>query len=147
MNERHVVLDAAALLDLLVARDFGLLVESRVAGAQLHMCAHVEAELFSGMRRLERAGVLGPEACEMHLGTLGAAPIERHPVSDVLERAWRRRHARWLADVLSFELALSLGATLVTTDPRMADAAGEIVDFVRIGPDEASRLRPAQARR
>lgn len=137
MNERRrVVLDAAALLDLLVARDLGFLVESRVAGAELHVCAHVEAELLSGLRRLVRGGVLGAAACEQHLGTLGAAPIERHPVSDVLERAWRRRNARWLVDPLSFELALALGATLVTTDPRLAGAAGEIVEFVRVRPDE-----------
>jgi predicted nucleic acid-binding protein len=58
-------------------------------------------------------------------------------VSEVLERAWRRRHATWLVDVLSFELAISLGATLVTTDPRMADAAGEIVEFVQIGGKDA----------
>lgn len=93
MNRRHVVLDAAALLDLLVARDFGFLVESRVSGAQLHVCAHVEAELLSGVRRLERDGVLGSSACEEHLETLAAAPIERHPVSDLLEGAWRRRRA------------------------------------------------------
>lgn len=131
-----VVLDAAALLDLLVARDYGLVVESRVAGAQLHVCAHVEAEVLSGIRRLERAGVMGSSACEEHLATLAAAPIERHPVSEVMERAWRRRHAGWLVDVLSFELALALGAPLITTDPRMADAAGEIVDFVGIGVDD-----------
>lgn len=137
MSGRPVVLDAAALLDLLVARDYGFLVESRVAGAELHVCGQVEADLFAGVRRLERSGVLGSAACEMYLDSLVAAPIERHHVSDVLERAWRRRHAWWLTDVLSFELALSLGASLVTTDPRMADAAGEIVECVRIGRDEA----------
>jgi predicted nucleic acid-binding protein len=133
---RLVVLDAAALLDLLVARDFGFIVEPRVSGAQLHVCAHVEAAVWSGLRRLERDGVLGSSACEMYLASLCAAPLERHPVSEVLERAWRRRHATWLVDVLSFELALLLGATLVTTDPRMADAAGEIVEFVGLGVDE-----------
>lgn len=130
-----VVLDAAALLDLLIARDFGLLVESRVAGAELHVCAHVEAEVWSAIRRLERDGVLGSSACERHLATLAAAPIERHLVSEISESAWRRRRARWLTDVLSFELAISLGAALVTTDPRMAEAAGEIVEFVGIGRD------------
>jgi predicted nucleic acid-binding protein len=137
VNERRrVVLDSAALLDLLVARDFGFLVESRVAGAELHVCAHMESELLSVMRRLERDGVLGASACEMYLGSLVAAPLQRHPVCDVIERAWRRRNARWLADPLSFELALSLGATLVTTDPRMADAAGETVDYVRLPSGE-----------
>jgi predicted nucleic acid-binding protein len=134
---RLVVLDAAALLDLLVARDFGFIVEPRVSGAQLHASAHVEAAVWSGLRRLERDGVLGSSACEMYLASLRAAPLERHPVSEVLERAWRRRHATWLVDVLSFELAISLGATLVTTDPRMADAAGEIVEFVQIGGKDA----------
>jgi predicted nucleic acid-binding protein len=131
-----VVLDASALLDLLVARDFGFLVEAKVAGAQLHVGAHVEAEVFSALRRLERDGMLRASACEEHLATLAAAPIERHAPSEVLERAWRRRHAWWMADVLSFELAISLGAPVVTTDPRMADAAGEIVDFVGFGRDE-----------
>lgn len=148
MNDA-VVLDAAALLDLLVARDFGLLVEPRVAHEELHMCAHVETQVFSALRRLELAGALGSSACEAHVATLAAAPIERHPVSEVLERAWRRRRAWWLADVLSFELALVLGAPLITTDPRMADAAGEIVEFLRFGAerDEAERFRPATVRR
>jgi predicted nucleic acid-binding protein len=135
---RAVVLDAAALLDLLIARDVGFLVESRVVGAQLHICAHVEADALSGIQRLEGVGLLTSSACEEHLATLAAAPIERHPVSEVLERAWRRRDARWLHDVLSFELALSLGALLITTDPRMADASGQIVEFVRIGSNEWS---------
>jgi predicted nucleic acid-binding protein len=135
VSRQLVVLDAAALLDLLVAREYGQLVESRVTRAELHVCAHVEAELWSGLRRLERNGVLSSSACEKHLGTLGAAPIERHRVSDVFERAWRRRHSSWLSDTLSFELALSLGASLVTTDPRMADGAGEIVDYVQLGAD------------
>ncbi|HUE07155.1 MAG TPA: PIN domain-containing protein [Acidimicrobiales bacterium] len=136
MSSRPVVLDAAALLDLLVARDLGFLLESRVAGAQLHVCAHVDSDVWSSLRRLERAGVVGSSACERYLASLAAAPIERHPASHVFERAWRRRHAGWLVDVLSFELAISLGASLITTDPRMADAAGEIVEFVRFGSDQ-----------
>ena len=131
-----LVLDASALLDLLVARDLGLLLESRVAGTDLHVCAHVEADVFSALARLERDGFLHASACGEHLATLAAAPIERHPVSEVLERAWRRRNARWLVDVASFELALALGAPMITTDPRMADAAGEIVEFVGTRKDQ-----------
>lgn len=137
MSLRPVVLDAAALLDLLVARDFGFLVEARVAGASLHISAHVEAEVLSGMRRLEQAGVVGSAACEEHLGSLAAAPIERHSVCDVLEGAWTRRHDLPLTAALSVELARILGGTLITTDPRRrAGVAGEIVEWVGIESDE-----------
>lgn len=133
MSRRHVVLDAAALLDLMVARDYGILVEPRVAGGLLHISAHVEAEVLSGLHRLERDGALGTSACETHLRTLAAAPIERHPVAEVLEGAWLRRHELGVKDALCVELARSLSGALVTTDPRLAEAAGEIVEFVGIG--------------
>jgi hypothetical protein len=44
---------------------------------------------------------------------------------------------RHVAGRRAVQLAISLGATLVTTDPRMADAAGEIVEFVQIGGKDA----------
>jgi predicted nucleic acid-binding protein len=137
VNLRPVVLDAAALLDLLVARDIGLLVEPRVAGGQLHVAAHVEAEVLSGLHRLEEIGVMGSSVCEEHLATLAAAPIERHPVPDVIEGAWRRRRDLRLADALSVELARSLGTTLITTDPRLTpdEGADEIVEVIRIAAD------------
>ncbi len=88
------------------------------------------------MHRLERRGVVSPSACEEHLATLAAAPLERHPACDLLEGAWRRRSAVRVADALSVELARALGATLLTTDPRLADAVSEIGELV---PDQGGR--------
>jgi predicted nucleic acid-binding protein len=121
----HVVIDAAALLDLLVSTEVGTMVGVRIEGCVLHAPAHVDAEVFSGLGHLERAGVVGPCRSLDHLDSLAVAPIERHPISSLLEGAWRRRddlRPLRLTDVLYVELARSLGAALITTDSALARA-------------------------
>jgi predicted nucleic acid-binding protein len=135
----HVVIDAAALLDLLASTGVGTMVGMRIEGCVLHAPAHIDAEVLSGLGRLERAGVLGPSRARAHLVALAAAPIERHPVSDVLEGSWNRRddlRPLGLGHVLYVELARSLGLALITTDPLLARAK----PFAElIGTDRASQ--------
>lgn len=56
---------------------------------------------------------------ETMLYQLAAAPIQRHPVTDLLLGAWARRHRLRLADAVYVELAMSRGLPLVTTDRRL----------------------------
>ena len=60
---------------------------------------------------------------------LAEAPIARHAVPDLLVGGWARRHQIRLADALYVHLAVSLDATLVSTDRRLRAApAVEVVD-------------------
>jgi predicted nucleic acid-binding protein len=126
----HVVIDAAVLLDLMLARDVAVLLEPRLEGRVLHAPGHIDAEVLTGLGRLERAGVLTPFRAQVHLETLAAAPIERHPVAALVEGAWRRRHDLPLSDALYVELSRSLGLALITTDPNMAAVAHPVAELI-----------------
>jgi predicted nucleic acid-binding protein len=131
-----VAIDAAALLDLMVVSDIGIMLEARLEGCVLHAPGHIDAEVLSGLGRLERAGVLGPHRALGHLDTLTVAPIERHPVAALLEGAWRWRNDLRLSDALYVELSRSLGLALITTDPALASVAHPVAEL--IGRERAS---------
>ena len=119
------VVDASALVDLLVGTDQGQAVGSHLSGfTVLHAPAHVDAEVLSALGRLHRAGAVTARQVSDRLGALAAAPMARHELAPLLAGAWRRRHQLRLVDALYVELADLLGARLVTTDGRLASAAG-----------------------
>lgn len=115
----EVVLDASALVDLLLNNELGSVLRRRLAGHALHAPAHIDAEVLSALGRLHRAGDLRADSVESTLHHLAAAPIQRHPVSDLLLGTWVRRHQIRLVDALYVELAVSLNVSLVTTDRRL----------------------------
>ncbi len=117
----EIVVDASALIDLLLANELGQAVGRRVAGLDLHAPAHVDAEVLSALGRLHRAGDLDADDVETKLALLASAPVMRHAVNDLLLGAWARRHRLRLADALYVELATTLGCQLVTTDRRLHD--------------------------
>jgi predicted nucleic acid-binding protein len=118
----EVVVDASAMVDLLLGNAVGAAVRRRLAGHALHAPAHLDAEILSALGRLHRAGDLGAEDVESMLRDLVAAPIQRHDVSDLLIGTWSRRHQLRLADALYVQLAVVRGLPLVTTDRRLHSA-------------------------
>ena len=124
----EVVVDASAMVDLLLDNELGGAVRRRLAGHALHAPAHLDAEVLSALGRLHRAGDLEAEDVESRLQTLVAAPIERHNVSDLLIGSWSRRHQLRLVDALYIQLAISRKIVLVTTDRRLhAVPAADVV--------------------
>lgn len=117
------MVDASALIDLALADHRGVAVERRIQGAILHAPGHVDAEVLSGLGRLHRAGMLAATKVAGHLDTLADAPIERHPVANLLSGAWRRRDRIRIVDALYVELAEALSLRLITTDARLGRAA------------------------
>jgi predicted nucleic acid-binding protein len=118
----EVVVDASAMVDLLLDNELGGAVRRRLAGEALHAPAHLDAEVLSALGRLHRAGDLEAENVESRLRDLVAAPIHRHDVSGLLIGAWSRRHQLRLVDALYVQLAVSLDIPLVTTDRRLGSA-------------------------
>lgn len=118
----EVVVDASAMVDLLLDNELGRAVRRRLAGHALHAPAHLDAEVLSALGRLHRAGDLEAEDVESKLRDLLAAPIRRHDVSDLLIGTWSRRHQLRLVDGLYVQLAVVRGLPLVTTDRRLRAA-------------------------
>ncbi|HET6563649.1 MAG TPA: type II toxin-antitoxin system VapC family toxin [Marmoricola sp.] len=115
----EVVVDASAMVDLLLDNELGAAVRRRLAGHALHAPVHLDAEVLSALGRLARARELGAEDVESRLRYLVAAPIERHDVTDLLSGAWSRRHQLRLVDALYVQLAVVRDLPLVTTDRRL----------------------------
>jgi predicted nucleic acid-binding protein len=116
-----LVIDASALVEALLGTDLGIEVRERMRGHRLHAPAHLDAEVLSALGRLHRAGELTQPSVTAALEVLAAAPIHRHPLSTLLQGAWRRRNNQRLVDALYSELAAALeSAPLLTTDTRLA---------------------------
>lgn len=118
----EAVVDASAIVDLLLDNEVGSAVRRRLAGHALHAPAHLDAEVLSALGRLHRAGELSGDGVETRLQSLADAPIQRHEVRALLIGAWSRRHQLRLVDALSVQLAVSLDHPLVTTDRRLRTA-------------------------
>ena len=87
--------------------------------------AHLDAEVLSALGRLKRAGQLtrAPERVE----ALAAFGATRWPLRPLLSPAWALVDRIATRDALYVALAMSLDATLITTDGRLRRAAEGIV--------------------
>jgi predicted nucleic acid-binding protein len=115
----EAVVDASAIVDLLLDNELGDALRRRLAGHALHAPAHLDVEVLSALGRLHRAGDLKAADVESRLRGLVAAPIQRHDVSELLIGTWARRHQLRLVDAVYVQLAVSLDLLLVTTDRRL----------------------------
>jgi predicted nucleic acid-binding protein len=124
------VVDASAVIDLLVRSDAGQRVRARLAGdsdATLLTVSHLDAEVFSGLARLHRAGALAPAEVEELLGRLALLDVGRVPIDGPLLRtAWRMRDNIAARDGLYVAAARRFGSALVTTDERLVRAVPDL---------------------
>jgi predicted nucleic acid-binding protein len=118
-----VVVDASAMVDLLVGSGLAFSVEERLRGHELHVPAHFDAEVLSALGRLQRAGEMTVRQVTARLQRVAAAPMERHLLVPLLSDAWKLRHNVRLVDALYVALADRLGAPIVTTDVGLAAAS------------------------
>lgn len=123
-----VVVDASAIIDLLVDSELAPGIAERLRNRPLVAPAHLDVEVASALGRLERSGQLNGDIARTHLVRVADAPIERQPVAPLLEGAWARRHDTRLTDALYIELATALDTVVITTDRRLARTHGTRTD-------------------
>lgn len=119
-----VVLDASAAVELFLRTPAGGRAEAALRGNRVIVPAHFDAEVFSALGRLVRAGKLEERLVEPILDELARAPFVRYTLQPLLVAAWRLRHNLSLRDALYVTLARRLEASLVTADARLAQAPG-----------------------
>jgi predicted nucleic acid-binding protein len=117
-----IVLDASAMVDLLVVGRKAARIRGRLDDATVHVPAHFDAEVLSALGRLARAGDLTVDEVSARLNALERAPFVRHPLADLLSGAWAQRNSLRLVDALYVALAQHLNVPLLTTDSRLSKA-------------------------
>ena len=117
-----VVIDASALLELLLQTARGRAVRQAVAGDDLVATDLVNPEVLSVLRRLEASGMLTERRADQAVIDLCEAPLRRLPTTPLLDIAWRLRANLSAYDACHVALARVLGCPLVTGDLRLARA-------------------------
>jgi predicted nucleic acid-binding protein len=117
-----IVLDASALVDLLLRGQHHSWVSRQLADRRVSSPGHMLAEVLNAVgTNVRRGGYPDAKAGDV-LEMARRLPIEHVAVSDLLVGAWARREQHALADALYVELAAQLDTVVVTTDFRLARA-------------------------
>ena len=126
-----LLLDASAIVDMLIRSDRGEQVRSALQGrdaAELFTVAHLDAEVFSALARSHRSGQLDADEVGRMLAHLATLPARRLPITgELLTAAWSLRSNMAARDALFVAAAQALEARLVTTDDRLARALPDLV--------------------
>jgi predicted nucleic acid-binding protein len=113
------VIDAGALLDLLLRGLRAESVQAAVGDRELVAPAVIDAEILSALRGLERSRSVTTERAVLALQDLRVAPVERYPLAELIEPAWALRNHLPAYDALYVALAVALDCPLVTIDRRI----------------------------
>lgn len=119
---RTVVLDASAVVELLVGRGVASEWITEQIPDDVAAPAHLYAEVLSAVGRNVRAGRIGPADAENAIRRALSMRVMQHQLDGLVLGAWARRGSIRLADALYVELAAQLDTVVVTTDHRLARA-------------------------
>lgn len=129
-----IVVDASAVLEMLLGTERGVQVADRLLTAEqrLHAPHLIDVEISQALRRLVTLKEIDASRAELALGDYLALVIERHSHVEILPRLWQLRDALSAYDATYIALAEGLQAPLLTCDGKLARAHGHeaIVDLV-----------------
>ncbi len=134
-----IVVDASAILELLLQTDLGTRVERRIYRKveDLHAPHLLDVEVLSALRRLVRSGQVTAERAEEAIEDLALVRIVRHGHVDLATRVWQLRENFTACDAVYLALAESLDATMVTCDRPLGAAGRHSARVDVIGPASA----------
>ena len=119
-----IVLDASAIVELLLGTQTGRSVGLRIADPEvgLHIPHLADVEVAQALRRYVRTSEIDAASAASALDDLQRLDLERHSHEPLLERVWALRENLTAYDAVYVALAEALGATLLTCDGRLARA-------------------------
>jgi predicted nucleic acid-binding protein len=120
------VLDASALVELLLGTGAGRAIAARIANParSLHVPHLADLAVAQALRRYVREGAVEREAATAALEDLRALDLERHAHEPLLGRVWALRDRLTAYDAVYVALAEALDGMLLTCDGRLARAPG-----------------------
>jgi len=121
-----IVVDASALIEVLLRTPASIVVESRLfaPGQTLHAPHVLDIEVAQVIRKYAARGEIDAERGRLALNDLGDLRMQRYPHDFLLPRIWSLRNNVTAYDAAYIALAEALNAVLLTRDHRLAGAAG-----------------------
>ena len=120
-----IVLDASAMMDLLLGVGHGARVEARIrADPSLHAPGLLDLEVAQALRRASASGEISEDRGLRAVVALADLSVRRYPHAPLLARIWRLRSQLTAYDAAYIALAEVLNAPLVTRDARLGRASG-----------------------
>ena len=128
-----IVIDASALLDLILLRPNASRVGEALRGQDVAAPELLLVETCSALARLERAGDLHSHDADVAIRDVVEMPISLVGHSPLHTRAWALRGSLRVSDAFYVACAELLSAPLLTSDGRLARAplSGVAVTLVR----------------
>jgi predicted nucleic acid-binding protein len=119
-----IVLDASAVIELILGT--GAKIAARIArpGETLHAPHLVDVEVAHVLRRLQLAGEHEEERGLQALDDLSDLDLERYSHVEFLPRVWELHHNVTAYDAVYIALAEALRAPLLTLDEKLARSGG-----------------------
>lgn len=121
-----IVLDASALVELLLGASLGRTIATRIEDPSLglHVPHLADIEVAQALRRYVREGELDDASAMVALANLRSLDLERHSHEPLLDRIWELRANLTAYDAVYIALAEVLDSRLLTCDGRLARAPG-----------------------
>lgn len=121
-----IVLDASALVELLLGTERGRSIGARIADPtlDLHVPHLADVEVAQALRRYVREDEIDSASAASAIEDLHALDLERHAHEPLLDRVWALRQNLTAYDAVYVALAEALDTTLLTCDARLARAPG-----------------------
>jgi predicted nucleic acid-binding protein len=121
-----IVLDASALVELILDTPTGQLVAARIAdpAVGLHVPHLADIEVVQALRRYVREGEIDAGAAAVALGDFRALDLQRHAHEPLLDRIWALRKNLTAYDAVYVALAEVLDGVLLTCDRPLSHAPG-----------------------
>jgi predicted nucleic acid-binding protein len=121
-----MVLDASALVELILSTPAGQLVRERIAdpAEALHVPHLADIEVTQALRRYVRAHAIDAGTAAAALDDYRALDLQRHAHEPLLERVWELRDNLSAYDAVYIALAEVMDTTVLTMDARLLRAPG-----------------------
>jgi predicted nucleic acid-binding protein len=121
-----IVLDASALVELLLHTAAGRTIATRLAdpAVSVHVPHLADIEVTQALRRFAQEGDLDAADAATALEDLRSLDLERHTHEPLLDRVWALRKNLSAYDAVYVALAEALDTVLLTCDGRLARLPG-----------------------
>ena len=133
-----IVLDASALVDLLLGTQTGRTVARRIADPSMgiHVPHLADVEVAQALRRYARQGALDATEAAEALANLRDLDLQRHAHEPLLDRIWELRDNVTAYDATYIALAEALDTVLLTSDASLSRAPGLVGRVELLMPDD-----------